>query len=304
MRIAEPGAVAEHILLLGSRQVASYLVQGDVYAWVGGGTAWGVSRLEEQLDRFRIDRSRIRYLVVSHAHHDHCGAVPYLLRKHPWIEVVASSYGAEILRKEKPVRLMRDLNARTLDRLGRGHDHGGIPLDFDEIPVAHPMSDGGELPLGRGLTMRFFATPGHSRCSMAAYVPELQALFPGDSIPYPESGRTDLTVTANHDFSDYLASLEKLATLPIEIVGYEHGGAITGEDARGIIGRGQEAARRQRDRIRDRFRELGDLDALVAELAGKYQTLELFQLVPGEAMRAIVRRMVQSALERPMSANG
>jgi glyoxylase-like metal-dependent hydrolase (beta-lactamase superfamily II) len=256
------------------------------------------------LDRFRIDRSRIRYLVVSHAHHDHCGAVPYLLRKHPWIEIVASAYAAEILRKEKPVRLMKDLNARTLERLGRGPDHGGIPLDFTEIPVAHPMDDGAELPLGRGLTMRFFDTPGHSRCSMSAYVPQLQALFPGDSVPYPEPGRTELTVTANHDFSDYLTSLEKLATLPIEIVGYEHGGALTGPDARGIIGRGQEAARRQRDRIRDRFRELGDLDALVAELAGKYQTLELFQLVPGEAMRAIVRRMVQSALERPMGAHG
>ena len=194
--ICEPGPLREELLLLGSRQVLSYLVKGESYALIGGGTAWGVARLEEQLDEFCVDRRRIRYLVVSHVHHDHCGAVPYLLRRYPWMEVVASAYGADLLVKEKPVRLMRDLNARTLDRLGRPHSHEDVPIDFDLVPVAHRMNDGDELDLGRGLTLRFLSTPGHSRCSMTAYVPELKALFPGDSIPYPESGRSDLTVTS------------------------------------------------------------------------------------------------------------
>ncbi len=159
MRIVTPGFITDRILLLGSRQVSSYLVMGDSYAWVGGGTAWDVPRLEGQLDRFGVDRSRILYVVVSHIHHDHCGAVPYLRRRYPWMEVVASTYGAGLLAKEKPVRLMKDLNARTLDRLGRAHSHDGVPLDFEDVPVAHRVGDGDKLDLGGGLTLRFFATP-------------------------------------------------------------------------------------------------------------------------------------------------
>jgi glyoxylase-like metal-dependent hydrolase (beta-lactamase superfamily II) len=254
--------------------------------------------LEEQLDHFEIDRSRVRYLVISHAHHDHCGAVPYLLRRYPGLEVVASAYGATVLGKDKPVRLMQDLNTRTLDRLGRAHSHDGIPLGFAAIPVSHPVGDGAELELGGGLTLRFYATPGHSRCSMSVYVPELAALFPGDSIPYPEAGRTELTVTANHDYGDYLESLRKLEGLPLEFVAYEHGGALLNGKARDVVTRGLEAALRQRDRIRKRFEELGDVELLVEEISGKYGALELFQLVPGDAMRAIVQRMVRSALGR------
>ncbi|MBI5013956.1 MAG: MBL fold metallo-hydrolase [Deltaproteobacteria bacterium] len=296
MRIDEPGFVTERILLLGGRQVTSYLVMGDTYAWIGGGTAWGVARLEEQLDRFNVDRSRVRYLVISHAHHDHCGAVPYLLRRYPHLEVVSSPYGAEILGKEKPVRLMEDINRRTSERLGRPYSHDGVPLDFEAVPVAHRVGDGDSLELGGGLTLRFFLTPGHSRCSLTAYVPELEALFPGDSIPYPEAGREDLTVTANHDYEDYLASLRTLEPLPIQLVGLEHGGALTGLEAEGIIRRGLDAAERQRERIRERYRELGDVDRLVDEIASKYHALELFQLTPGDVMRAIIQRMVKSAL--------
>lgn len=296
MRIEEPGFIDDRILLIGSRQVTSYLVMGNDYAWIGGGTAWGVPRLEDQMDRFGVDRRRIRYLVVSHVHHDHCGAVPYLRRKYPWIEVVASGYGADLLAKEKPVRLMKDLNAGTLDRLGWAHCYDAVPLDFEAVCVAHRVGDGDMIDLGEGLTLRFIATPGHSRCSMSVYIPEREALFPGDSIPTPKPGGIELTVTANHDYSDYLSSLEKLAPLPIGMVAYEHGGALTGEDADDIVGRGLEASLRQRERIRKRFFQLGDLESLVEETTVKYQTVELFQLVPDGVLRSIVRKMVSSAL--------
>lgn len=67
MRVDIPGFIDDRILMFGSRQVTSYLVMGKCYAWIGGGTAWGVHRLEEQLDRFRIDRSRIRHTAWAMA---------------------------------------------------------------------------------------------------------------------------------------------------------------------------------------------------------------------------------------------
>jgi len=296
MRILKPGTIDDRVLFLGNRHVCTYLVMGEQFALIGGGVAWEVQRLESQFQEYKVDMDRIRYLVISHAHHDHCGAVPYLLRKYPHIQPVTSEYCAYILNKDQPVDLITKVNKITLDALKRPHVFEGIPLDFFPIPVAVKVGDGDQLDLGGGLSLHFFLTPGHSRCSLSVYIPELKALFPADSIPVPETGKRELTVTANHDYDAYLQSLEKLESLPIRLVCYEHGGVLTGEDAAEIIPRGLEATRLQRTRIQKRFEELQDFDLLVDEISEKYHQLELFRLVPPDLMRAITVRMVKSAL--------
>jgi len=295
MIIQEPGFITPQVLFLGSRNICMYLVMGEQHAIVGGGVAWEVSRLESQMDHFRVDRGKIRYLVVSHAHHDHCGAVPYIMKKYPHIQIVASAYAAHIMNKPQAIELMRSVNRQTLNELKRPHSVDDISLDFQQIPVTHPVGDGDHLDLG-GLTLRFFQTPGHSRCSLAVYIPELGMFFPADSVPFPDEERQELTVSANHDYDDYLTSLEKLEPLAIRMVAYEHGGVLTGKDAGSIIPRSLEATRKQRERIRNRFEELQDLGLLIDEIAGKYHALPLFQPVPFDTLRAIIGRMVRSAL--------
>jgi 2-aminobenzoylacetyl-CoA thioesterase len=273
-----------------------YLVMGESYALLGGGVPWVVQKLESQLDDFNIDRKRIRHVVISHAHHDHCGAVPYLLGKYPHIKTVSSQYCAYILNHSKPVSLIEQVNKSTLDALKHPHAVNGIPLDFHPIPIDLEVNDGDRLDLGDGLSLQFFQTPGHSRCSLSVYIPELKALFPADAVPFPEEEKRELTVTANHDYDEYIQSLEKLQNLDIHKVCYEHGGVLTEDDAAGIIPRSLEATLQQRERIQNRYEELKDFDRLVDEIAEKYQTLELFRLVPADTMRVITKRMVKSAL--------
>jgi len=298
MIVQRPGYVHDDILLLGSRSINSYLIKGEQYALLGGGVPWVVARLEAQLDEFDIDRERIRYLVISHAHHDHCGAVPYLLKKYPHLEVVCSSVCASVLNDDKQVELIKQVCRKTLDALKRPHVFDGLPLDFCAVPVAREVGDGDRIDLGGGLSLQFFETPGHSRCSLSAYVPEIAGLFPADAVPSPESDKRVLTVTANNDYGDYIRSLEKLADLPVRLVGYEHGGVLTEEDAEGIIARGLEATLEQRRRIHERYEELKDLESLIEEVTDKYRKLELFSLVPAGLLRAITGRMVKSALGR------
>jgi glyoxylase-like metal-dependent hydrolase (beta-lactamase superfamily II) len=133
------------------------------------------------------------------------------------------------------------------------------------------MGDGDGLDPGEGLRLQFFEAPGHSRCSLSVYLTERRILFPGDAIPFPEPGRNELTVTANHDFPDYLSNLVKLRPLSINMVAYEHCGVLNGNDARQIVSRGLDALLRQRERIRTRFRELGDAERLAEETVAKYQ---------------------------------
>jgi 2-aminobenzoylacetyl-CoA thioesterase len=292
----EIGYITPQCLLLGSRHICFYLIKGDAYALLGGGVPWEVANLEAQLARFQVDRHRLRYLVISHAHHDHCGAVPYLVQRYPWLNVIASDYAAHLLNKEHPVRLMRDLNHQTMASLHQPEQHSGISLRFEPIPVAIRAGDGDQLELGGGLTLQFYLTPGHSRCSLTTYIPELGALFPADAVPIPENDDDKLIVTANHDYVEYLHSLEKLMPLKIRWVGYEHGGVLAGEAAETIIFRGLTATSQQRQRIVDRYAELNDLNRLVEEVAEKYHSLPLFRLIPYEVLQAIIERMIRSAL--------
>jgi len=296
MRMQKPGFITEQILFLGSRNICMYLVMGEQYALLGGGVPWEVPRLEAQFDQYQVDRNRIRYLVISHSHHDHCGAVPYLMSKYPYIQTVASEYSAYILSRNKPVRLIKDVNRKTIEMLNCPHSFNGISLDFRPIAVSLRIGDGNQLDLGGGLSLRFYQTPGHSRCSLSVYVPELEALFPADSVPFPETRTDKLTVTANHDYDDYIRSLEKLKPLSTRIVGYEHGGVLTGNDAEAIIPRGLAATHQQRERIRKRYEELKDFERLVEEMAEKYHSLQLFRLVSSDVMHAIIEKMVKSAL--------
>ncbi len=263
---------------------------------MGGGVSWEIAQLEAQLDYFRIDRRRIRYLVISHVHHDHCGAVAYLLRRYPHLQTVASPYGAHLLQNDKPLRVINELNRAALKRLNLPLHHDGVSLDFDPIVAAHQVHDNDGLDLGRNLSLRFFLTPGHSRCSLTTYVPEQMALFPADAVPMPHDHGEKLIVTANHDFDDYLNSLTKLRPLAIRLVGYEHNGVLTGAGAETIIQRSLDATRQQRQRIVTRYETLQDLDQVVTEIAARFKALAIFRAVPDATMHAIVQRMVRSAL--------
>jgi 2-aminobenzoylacetyl-CoA thioesterase len=296
MLIDKPGWITDRVLYLGTRNVCSYLVKGERCALIGGNVAWEVPRLEAQLDQFNINPERITHLVISHAHHDHCGAVPYFQKRYPHIRTVASEYGAYIFGKDKAVDLMRRLNRQTLAALGRPRVHQGISLDFEAIPISLTVGTGDSLDLGEGLVLQFYQTPGHTRCSISTYIPAEGILFPADAVPYPESNGKSLTVTANHDYDDYIESLKLFEPLAIRYVGYEHGGVLTGTNAETIIPRGLAATRQQRQRIVDRYEALGDLELLTNEIAGKYMELDLFRRVPPDTMRAIIDRMVRSAL--------
>jgi 2-aminobenzoylacetyl-CoA thioesterase len=176
------------------------------------------------------------------------------------------------------------------------HHYNGISLDFEPVTTSIRAGDGDDIDLGRGIKLQFYLTPGHTRCSLSTYIPALDALFPADALPFPANENDKLIVTANHDYDDYIRSLEKLLPLRINLIGYEHGGMITGEDAATMISKSLAVTMEQRQRIRERFDELKNLDLLVNEIAQKYHALDFFSMAPLDLIRSQISRMVRSAL--------
>lgn len=93
-------------------------------------------------------------------------------------------------------------------------------------PAPLPLEDGHVFDLG-GRTLRVIHTPGHSRGSVCIFDALTGTLFAGDNI---QGMATALTEDCAADVSVYLASMEKLAALPVKAICTGHMPAVLPPD--------------------------------------------------------------------------
>jgi metallo-beta-lactamase class B len=137
-----------------------FLGQANVYAWAVD-TPDGIIMLDSLnnakdaevtigggMKKLGLDPSRIKYVVISHAHADHFGGAPYLKQHH----------GARVVASEASWREMEQLASRPDAR-------GAVPPARDMV-----VTDGQTLTLG-GTTFTFWITPGHTPGTTSVIVP-------------------------------------------------------------------------------------------------------------------------------------
>ena len=119
MVIQEPGTVTERITLLGLRESCVYLLDGrEEYALLGGGMVTAIPTVLEQITGLGIDVRKIRRIVITHAHFDHVGIVPYFRRLWPWLKASASQRARENLSRPAVIKAIVDFNALLLLQAG------------------------------------------------------------------------------------------------------------------------------------------------------------------------------------------
>ena len=128
MLIKEPGKITERIDFLGTWENCLYLLKGKEAMIIGGGMSWIAPALEKQLSAMDFDLKKIKYLVIPHSHFDHCGAVPYLKRKFPHIQIVASAYSKEVFSKEMAVDFIAGINKEMIEKFGLQNEYERLNL--------------------------------------------------------------------------------------------------------------------------------------------------------------------------------
>ena len=167
MWLGEPGKVTDRIDFLGTHKICLYLLKGEEAMIIGGGMGWIAPSLEEQFSAMDFDLKRIKYLVISHSHFDHCGAVPYLKRKFPQAQIVASAYSRDAFSKEKTIKFIVNTNQEIIQKLGLQAEHEQLNLQLNRIQVEQVVAENDVINLGDGIEVHFMEVPGHSKCSIA-----------------------------------------------------------------------------------------------------------------------------------------
>ena len=297
MLFTEPGRVTERLILLGRPETCLTVVDGgDEVALLGGSMSYALPEIFEQLDRFGIDEKKIRWLVVLHAHFDHCGATPAMKRRWPWAKVAASARAAELLARPKVSGAIAAMDAAAAARYGRSQLVEEKKWSFDGLEVEETLADGDTLTVG-DLSLKVLAVPGHSSCSIALWEPLERALFPSDAAGI-ESGEFFFTA-GNSNIDQYLESLERMTALDVDILLREHYGGRTGADARASLERAMEDGRRTRDLLEEAWRAHRDrraaLEAVLDRLTGgapeDFLPREVLSMVVGQMIGYVARKL-------------
>lgn len=291
MRVREPGKIAEGLWFLGEEESCVYLLEGERESMIlSGGMSYIAPTVLRQFSDFGIDQDRIRRLLILHAHFDHVGIVPLLKKRIPDLEILASARAWELLGEDRVIQTINEFSRLVARARGRLGAYDEYELEWRPGVTGSTVKEGDRIELG-GVSVRIFETPGHSSCSISAYVPELKALFASDGggIPY----RDTIISSGNSNYTRYQESLEKLRDLEVDYACADHYGYIKGEEARSFISDSiREAARRRADMERV-YLQTRDIEKAVEEMAQAFQRENPDYIIAPEINRGIYRQMIR-----------
>jgi glyoxylase-like metal-dependent hydrolase (beta-lactamase superfamily II) len=292
-----PGKITDRIWLVGRRESCAYIVGGkSEYALLGGAMAYVAPDVLAQLERFGIDETKIRRIVILHSHFDHCGMVPFLKKRWPWAVVTASARSKELLQKPNVVASIAAFNQAMVAQFGLVERSKELDLSFPGIEVEAVVGEGDALTCS-GLTLEILEVPGHSSCSIAVYVPEEKALFASDAGGLPFGDK--IFTAANANFDLYQQSLAKMAAKDVAIHLAEHYGARSGEQGRRFLQDAMAAAAETRQGLEEALAEIGDVaktteivtERIMAEAPGGFLPRDVVAIIAGQMVKFVAKSM-------------
>jgi glyoxylase-like metal-dependent hydrolase (beta-lactamase superfamily II) len=168
----------------------------------------------------------LRQIVLTHSHKDHAGSARALAEQTGAI-VLAGESDAPVIAgtSDEPEALITDEERPFYDRIA--------PM----IPPAAPVQvdrllhEGDDLGWGRPTEV--VDVPGHTRGSIAVYLPDERVLLTGDNVA--SLGGTPILGPFNVARQEAIESFRRLAAMDVEIACFGHGDPIVGDAHRALL---------------------------------------------------------------------
>lgn len=261
MWVRSTGKLSDHVWQLTTPVSTHFLLRGEKSALIDTGILSFAEYLLEQLKANLEQNKPLDYVLLTHCQFDTLGGLALIREQFPEVIVFASPQAGELLGKAD---YLKDSFARN-QRIGLAMQR---PVEVDEetwtkgISVSQVLRDGdaldlGALDLGARVDVKVLQCLGHSDHSLGYFIRPDGAVYGGEAFG-GYHGRGKYSSCFSRSFDEYVASLEKLGNLEINIVGFPHSGVVTGELAKTYIFHAQEEATRLYSNIKQRL-ESGEI---------------------------------------------
>jgi len=203
------------------RCIGAYLLKDEKTALIDVGYASSINNLLAGIKVAGVNPSGIDYIILTHIHLDHAGAVGKLARISK--KSLVKAHPRAIKHLIDPSRLIssvREVYGAKADRFGEI-----LPIDGDRI---EGVVDEEEVELG-SLTLRLHLTPGHAPHHISAQLVEEKALFCGDALSMRiPSFEHDIPQTPPPSYihEQAVQSIKRFMELDVEVVLRPHYGSM------------------------------------------------------------------------------
>lgn len=212
-----------------------YLVEGDSeHGALLVDTGWDAEDSFDYMKQALADKP-VRNIVVTHSHLDHYGLADRL-KHHFNAQVYLHELEIDFLRSirvdmdEPPREVARSLkaNGMPLDEISKPHKMG-LPRRKFVAPTLPDVTLHGDETISTGyFNFKVLWTPGHAPGHICLYEPDKKILLSGDHILFTITPHVGMhPQSGSNPLGDYLASLDKLKQLEVEVVLPGHGQPFT-----------------------------------------------------------------------------
>jgi glyoxylase-like metal-dependent hydrolase (beta-lactamase superfamily II) len=253
---SEPIAITPNFYRLGTPAFPAFLSMGKVGMIIEGGTGPTFEMIVQQVRTLGVDMKQIEYILLTHTHADHIGALPHLKHRWPHLKLVASGPGAKILNTREMYNefLLVDLGIAQLMRAKSEIDEiPPTPADYRfEVDLVVKSDD--VIDLGNHVIWEIVETPGHSPCHISAFEKTDGTLVVGDATGFYVPEKDVFWPNYFLSLREYVESIRKLATFPAKRAVLSHNAVVEGhvhryfESALGATGKYHENLLNQLDR--------------------------------------------------------
>ena len=190
-------------------------------AYCGPGTVENIKKALAAHKKADGSSYDLDYILVSHTHYDHIGALPFVLEAFPDAKVIGSEKGQYIFTRPGALKVIKGLGETARDQYDPGSTME-IPGEGFRIDIT--LKDGESMDVGGGLKIIALETKGHTDCAMAYVFEPLNVMFASESTGVLERGIVNTPILKNYD--DSIVSVEKCRAYDAQYVIVPHYGLL------------------------------------------------------------------------------
>ena len=197
---------------------------------IEGGTGATFTIIIEQIEELGIEPERIKYLVLTHTHPDHIGAMPHLKRLWPHLKIAASPIATKLLKSDRMVKEFLKVDRSIAEIMLLKGEIAGPPPELENyiFKVDQVLEEGDRLDLGSGIVWTIYNTPGHSPCHISLCEEREGTLVIGDATGFYVPEKDVFWPNYFDSLEAYCNTIRKLSALPAQRGALSHNGVVDG----------------------------------------------------------------------------